>query len=594
MAMIGALGTKGGLIAGGAVAAVVVAGAVVVYQARQNTPPEVGATAPVIGAAPQVVVASARTGVTNTNGAPSAASSKSATAKTTRKTAPKTAVSQSPPSQTALAVKPAPKGPGAAKSTANGIRLGAGGDQAPSLASGKGTQVARLSPEPAAPRVATTPLASPGSAAKVAPKQAQALATPTKDTAHANDVNPPKFDLVRIDKRGSAVVAGKASPGSVVEILMDGKLVTRTKADALGGFVALFDVSATGTPRIITLLQTDPNGRRIPSRAQVVVIAPKVTQIARSPGAKPKAETSIAALGGSETTAGTTAEASAAKSVQPKVSAVSSTAQKAADKTVASSSAKSTTATETASATSTGTAATKKSVVKNSTAQKTTSGDSTGKPASTPGTPSRTALENAGKSPVLPSDQAAPTVVITSDQGVRVLQPPALSGAAPEVMANVSLDLISYDDKGEVVLSGRSKPDRHVRVYVDDKPIKTEPVAKDGSWQLKLPEVDAGRYTLRVDELDSSGKVTSRLETPFQKEKAEKVVRLASADAADNTEGVRPQVQKVTIQRGNTLWALAKKNYGKGVLYMQIFNANRQYIRDPDLIYPGQIFTIPK
>ena len=49
----------------------------------------------------------------------------------------------------------------------------------------------------------------------------------------------------------------------------------------------------------------------------------------------------------------------------------------------------------------------------------------------------------------------------------------------------------------------------------------------------------------------------------------------------------------MTVQPGNNLWTLAREHYGSGVMYTQIFTANLELIRDPDLIYPGQIFRIP-
>ena len=50
----------------------------------------------------------------------------------------------------------------------------------------------------------------------------------------------------------------------------------------------------------------------------------------------------------------------------------------------------------------------------------------------------------------------------------------------------------------------------------------------------------------------------------------------------------------ITVQPGLTLWAIAKANFGEGMLYVQVFEANRDKIKDPDLIYPGQVFTVPK
>jgi len=54
------------------------------------------------------------------------------------------------------------------------------------------------------------------------------------------------------------------------------------------------------------------------------------------------------------------------------------------------------------------------------------------------------------------------------------------------------------------------------------------------------------------------------------------------------------QVEYYEIVSGDTLWAIAKKFYGDGNLYMKIFEANREVIKDPDKIYVGQKIRIPK
>ncbi|MDB5665815.1 LysM peptidoglycan-binding domain-containing protein, partial [Cypionkella sp.] len=48
------------------------------------------------------------------------------------------------------------------------------------------------------------------------------------------------------------------------------------------------------------------------------------------------------------------------------------------------------------------------------------------------------------------------------------------------------------------------------------------------------------------------------------------------------------------VQPGYTLWGIAQQNFGNGVMYVQVFEANRDKIKDAYLIYPGQVFTIPK
>jgi nucleoid-associated protein YgaU len=49
----------------------------------------------------------------------------------------------------------------------------------------------------------------------------------------------------------------------------------------------------------------------------------------------------------------------------------------------------------------------------------------------------------------------------------------------------------------------------------------------------------------------------------------------------------------ITVQPGFTLWGIAQERMGDGMFFVQVFEANRDRIKNPDLIYPGQVFTIP-
>ena len=184
-----------------------------------------------------------------------------------------------------------------------------------------------------------------------------------------------------------------------------------------------------------------------------------------------------------------------------------------------------------------------------------------------------------------PEEPAAPTIVLADDSGVRVLQgaaQPEVPSQSPQVVANLVIDTITYDTSGEVALSGRGQGAAFARVYLDGKPVQTVQIAPDGTWRTPLPDVDAGVYRLRIDELDEAGTVTSRVETPFQREEPE----LAAVSAG--------RANVVTVQEGFTLWAIAEDRFGAGIEYVRVYEANRDLIRDPDLIYPGQVFAIPE
>ena len=185
-----------------------------------------------------------------------------------------------------------------------------------------------------------------------------------------------------------------------------------------------------------------------------------------------------------------------------------------------------------------------------------------------------------GVAPVLRMDEA----------GVRILQPAIAPGATPEVLATVALDAIAYDAAGDVQLSGRATGGGSVRIYVDNRPVIDVPVGADGQWASGLPDVPTGVYTMRVDQLDAGGAVVSRIETPFLREERATI----AAAMVDQTAAPDFTVAVKTVQPGATLWAIARERYGDGVLYVQVFEANRDRIRNPDLIYPGQVFVLPE
>ncbi|MCK8462622.1 LysM peptidoglycan-binding domain-containing protein [Aliiroseovarius sp. S1339] len=180
---------------------------------------------------------------------------------------------------------------------------------------------------------------------------------------------------------------------------------------------------------------------------------------------------------------------------------------------------------------------------------------------------------------------AAPQVLLADEQGIAVLQ----DGGGRPAVDNIVIDAITYDDVGDVALSGRGQSGADLRVYLDNTPIEIGEVSESGQWRVPLSTVPSGVYTLRVDELADDGSVASRTETPFKREEPAQLAAVA------NTQPTSPKVrvEAVTVQPGSTLWAIARDHLGEGPLYVRVFAANREQIRDPDLIYPGQVFAIP-
>jgi nucleoid-associated protein YgaU len=48
------------------------------------------------------------------------------------------------------------------------------------------------------------------------------------------------------------------------------------------------------------------------------------------------------------------------------------------------------------------------------------------------------------------------------------------------------------------------------------------------------------------------------------------------------------------VERGDSLWRISRTIYGEGLRYTQIYDANTNQIRNPDLIFPGQVLVVPK
>jgi len=194
---------------------------------------------------------------------------------------------------------------------------------------------------------------------------------------------------------------------------------------------------------------------------------------------------------------------------------------------------------------------------------------------------------------------AAPTqplAVMVPREGegpARALQVPAAPGAAaagtsratgtpdaePAAGSGLTVDVIQYDNAGRLTASGHAPPESGVLIYLDNAPLGTAQADAKGDWSVRATEaVPVGNYALRADATGRDSKVAARVQLQFHRVEVPK----ASADS-----------RFLVVQPGNTLWRIARRAYGEGLLFTEIYHANRSEIADPNLIYPGQIVALP-
>lgn len=370
----------------------------------------------------------------------------------------------------------------------------------------------------------------------------------------------PSIDIVRIPPEGISTIAGRADAGSDIVIFVDGVEVARAKTSGSGEFVALFEVAPEEQPRELQVAAQVGDAQVF--SAGSIVIAPFVDPSEPAPLVVAQAAPQVVAQ--VETT---------------QTSDELNTLSEATTADVAPQS-------------------------ENSTPVPKPSGTDT---------------------PVLVQDVApkvAPTVMQADSTGVKILQ-----SATP--IEGVSIDAITYDPQGAVYASGRGRSGATVRLYLDNTALVDAPIGTDGQWRVQL-DVPTGLYTLRADMIDGAGKVLNRIEIPFKREDIAVLADLA-AGQVDQTPTDQPEekpqqidptqvtpeavdassdsavsqaptpenipqarIASVTVQPGNTLWGIASDTYGQGHLYARVFDANAAQIQDPDLIYPGQVFVLPK
>jgi len=176
--------------------------------------------------------------------------------------------------------------------------------------------------------------------------------------------------------------------------------------------------------------------------------------------------------------------------------------------------------------------------------------------------------------------------------------------------AMVGITVVEADETGALYVAGKASGGSSVRLYLNESFVGSAETSADSSWSFRIEKgVVAGHYNVRVDDADpKTGKVLSRAEVGFDmpalstpataQPAAPSTNTVASTQAASapakQAAVTIPEIETATVVRGDSLWRISSKTYGSGFRYTEIHQANRKQIRDPDLIYPGQIFVLPK
>ena len=418
----------------------------------------------------------------------------------------------------------------------------------------------------------------------------------------------PTFDIVRVEKDGNMLVAGQAAPNSDITLMNGDQPIGTGKADDAGAFVILPDNPLQGADNQISIRSKLKNGTTIPSEQQVAIAVPddgealvalvepgKPVEIIQKP--EPVAVAPEPAVVASESAAVAKVPdlepevvpkvAEETKPVTEPVTVVEKTKPEPVETVVAKI----------------------EEVAEEVKPDPVTIVEAVQKPI-------EEAREESKKRVArllldAQPEQPAPSVedvVVEAPKSAEELSPEAPAVTAPAVeeepvveqvaavaeekkpepapvvepQKTVSVEAVEVEND-TLFVAGTASPNETVRVYVDDKLVGDVKTGEGGQWLLEETKpLGPGEYNIRVDLLEKgSGDVIARAAVPFA------VQDLTPAELA------KAEVGNVIIRKNDNLWTIAQRLYGDGRRYTSIYQQNRDQIKNPELIFPGQIFKVP-
>jgi len=183
----------------------------------------------------------------------------------------------------------------------------------------------------------------------------------------------------------------------------------------------------------------------------------------------------------------------------------------------------------------------------------------------------------------------------------QVAAAPEADAQAVKAEPTVTVEAVE-SEKDKVFVAGTGEPGSSVRVYVGDEFQGQAEVNASGKWLVQgTKNIAEGNVEVRADLIGNDDDVVdARAAVTFEKEQDKQIVLTkviatgASGEAGEQGAEVNKALPVVIIRKGDNLWRISRRLYGEGVRYTTIYQANQDQIRNPDLIYPGQVFLTPE
>jgi nucleoid-associated protein YgaU len=185
-----------------------------------------------------------------------------------------------------------------------------------------------------------------------------------------------------------------------------------------------------------------------------------------------------------------------------------------------------------------------------------------------------------------------------------VLEPqaaqPAIPAPARTAAVPPSFDAVSADG-GMLVAAGKAEPGSTVLLQSGGRTVAETKADENGEWVVTEEKpLAAGPYELSIVAIDPKTQVplASRKSYAFTVTPVEKKAPVQTASGSAPSPGAvqaSKPVEIANVKAGDTLWAITERYYGKGAgaRYHEIAGANKEQIKNPNLIFPNQQFTIP-